>query len=101
MTKLINKVVIVNNRRTSIRLCLKEWDALEEICNIERITRNDLLSLIEAIKDNKLGLTYSARLFVIEYFRQAATPEGHYIAKHCAQDNLTSLKFIIKKSICD
>lgn len=30
MTKLINKVVMINDRRTSIRLCHKEWEALEE-----------------------------------------------------------------------
>ena len=52
MTKLINKVVIVNDRRTSIRLCHKEWEALDELCNMENISKNDLLSLIENGKRN-------------------------------------------------
>lgn len=99
MTKLINKVVIVNNRRTSMRLCDKEWDAFEEICEKEKISKNDLLSIIEEIKNNALGLTYSARLFVIEYFREAATADGHTKAKHEANDNLFSLKKIIKKAL--
>lgn len=101
MTKLINKVVMINDRRTSIRLCHKEWEALEEVCDIEKITKNDLLSLIESGKHNSLGLTYSARLFIIEYFREAATPEGHYVAKHCADDNLVSLRKSIQKAIND
>ena len=96
-TKLINKVVMINDRRTSIRLCHKEWEALEEVCDIEKITKNDLLSLIESGKHNSLGLTYSARLFIIE----AATPEGHYVAKHCADDNLVSLRKNIQKAIND
>ena len=40
MPKLINKIVMVNNRRTSMRLCLKEWDALYEVCKIEKISKN-------------------------------------------------------------
>ena len=100
-TKLINKVVMINDRRTSIRLCHKEWEALEEVCDIEKITKNDLLSLIESGKHNSLGLTYSARLFIIEYFREAATPEGQYVAKHCADDNLVSLRKNIQKAIND
>lgn len=101
MTKLINKVVIVNDRRTSIRLCHKEWEALDEVCNMENISKNDLLSLIENGKRNSLGLTYSARLFIIEYFRQAATTEGHLVAKHCISDGWVSLRQNIQKSIND
>ncbi len=99
MTRLINKVVIVNDRRTSIRLCHKEWEALDEVCDMEKITKNDLLSLIENGKRNSLGLTYSARLFIIEYFRQAATTEGHLSAKHCIEDNFVSLRKNIQKAI--
>lgn len=75
-----------------MRLCQKEWDAFGEICNREKISRNELLSIIEGMKNNDLGLTYSARLFIIEYFRQAATEEGHQKAHHDARDNLSSLK---------
>ena len=101
MTKLINRVVIINNRRTSVRLCNKEWRALEEICGIEHVSKNEILSFLEEQKCNTLGLTYSARVFMIEYFKRAATREGHHMANHGLEDNFASLKEIIKKAIND
>lgn len=82
MTRLINKIVLVNDRRTSMRLCLEEWDALYEICRIEKITKNNLIELIEAHKSETLGLTYSTRLFLVSYFREAASVLGHQSAGH-------------------
>ena len=47
MTKLVNKVLFINNRRTSMRLCLTEWKLVDEICKNEHIARNDFIELIE------------------------------------------------------
>ena len=77
MTKLMNKIILINNRRTSMRLCQKEWDALYEVCKIERISKNHLIEMIEANKSEVLGLTYSTRLFLVTYFREAASEDGH------------------------
>ena len=82
MTKLINKIVMVNNRRTSMRLCLKEWEALYEVCKIEKISKNRLIEMIEANKSEVLGLTYSTRLLLVSYFREAASEDGHKLAGH-------------------
>lgn len=97
MTKLINKIILINNRRTSMRLCLKEWDALYEVCKIEKISKNHLIELIEADKASALGLTYSTRLFLVSYFREAATEDGHKKAGHGTLDNGVCLKNILKK----
>lgn len=86
MTKLINKIIMINNRRTSMRLCMKEWDALYEVCKREHISKNHLIELVEAHKTDTLGLTYSTRLFLMSYFREAASDEGHKKAGHGLSD---------------
>ncbi len=68
MTKLVNKIVFINNRRTSMRLCLTEWKLLDSICKNENVSRNDFLELIENSNACGLGLTYYTRLFIMLYF---------------------------------
>lgn len=72
MMKLTNKILNVNKRRTSMRLCCKEWTALDAICAKERLSRNQLISMIENHKNQKLGLSYSTRLFALLYYQCAA-----------------------------
>ncbi|MBQ9731782.1 MAG: ribbon-helix-helix domain-containing protein [Alphaproteobacteria bacterium] len=72
MTKLSNKVINTNNRRTSIRLCSQEWNVLEDACKNENIHRNELISLIEKSKASNLGLSYATRVFLLLYFRNLA-----------------------------
>lgn len=67
MTKLANRVISVFDRKTSMRLALPEWNAVDDICKREHIKRKRLFELIEENKDPKLGLTSSVRLFVITY----------------------------------
>lgn len=101
MPKLVNKVVFVNGRRTSMRMCQKEWKAFEEVCEREKISRNDLLGLIEEYKNDNLGLTYSARLFIISYFWSAATENGHAHANHSCADCCYTLRKLIGDSLTD
>ena len=72
MLKLITKVVSVNGRRTSMSLCKKEWNAFDEICQKEKISRNQMLGLIETSKKPSFGLTYSTRLVILSYFQNLA-----------------------------
>ncbi len=72
MTKLTNRIININNRRTSMRLCQKEWNALEDICKREKINRNLLIEQIENNKNQKLGLTYATRLFLMLYYKNLA-----------------------------
>lgn len=81
MTKLTSRVIKVNQRHTSMRLCCKEWSALDEVCAREQITRSDLFSLIENNKNAKLGLAYATRLFLLLYYQSLAAPSKH---KHAA-----------------
>lgn len=81
MTKLTSRVIKVNQRHTSMRLCCKEWSALDEVCAREQISRSDLFSLIENNKNDKLGLAYATRLFLLLYYQSLAMPSKH---KHAA-----------------
>lgn len=65
---LICKNVIVNGRRTSMRLDRETWISLADICNRERITIHELCSKIDRIR-GKSGLSSATRLFVLTYFR--------------------------------
>ncbi len=69
MTKLINKIISLHKRRTSMRLADSEWDAMSEICHFENISRNKLIEFIGDHKDEKLGLSCSTRLFLLSYYR--------------------------------
>ncbi len=75
MLKLVNKVVSVNGRRTSMSMSDEEWRALQKICGEEKISRNDLLSQIDNAKDKQMGLTQSTRLFIICYLCHIAMNE--------------------------
>ena len=55
-----------------MRLCTKEWAAIDDICQRELISRNHLFELIENNKSGTFGLTYSIRLFSLLYFQKAA-----------------------------
>lgn len=81
MNPLSNRNVTVNGRRTSMRLEQEMWEALREICRREEMTVHELCSLI----DDRRGLsslTAATRVFILMYFRAAATDEGHATAGH-------------------
>ena len=68
MVNLINRVILLNNKKTSIRLSDDEWDALNIISQKENTKRNYLIELINSTKSEKISLTSSLRLFAIIYF---------------------------------
>lgn len=70
MAKLFSKVITFSNKKTSMRLAVGEWEAIDTICKRENIKRSKLFELINAKKDNKLALTSAVRLFSIIYYHQ-------------------------------
>jgi len=87
MNTLSNRNVTVNGRRTSMRLEQEMWEALREICRREDMTVHELCSLI----DDRRGfssLTAATRVFILMYFRAAATDQGHLTAGHGQRVNL-------------
>lgn len=80
-SRLINRNVVAGRGRTSMRLEPELWEALAEICARERQDINHLVRQIEAV-GHIGGRTSAVRVFVLQYFRAAATEPGHETAGH-------------------
>lgn len=52
------------------------WDALQEICSREGRSIHDICTEIDRQRQQS-GLTAGVRVFILSYFREAATEEGH------------------------
>ena len=66
-----------------MRLEPELWDALHEICSREDKT---LAALVQEIERSRLsgGRTSAVRVYVVAYFRAAASEDGHRAAGHGA-----------------
>lgn len=81
---LISRNVTINGHRTSLRMEHETWDALAEICTREDQSIHQLCSQVE--KRRKVSNRTSAvRAFIINYYRAAATEDGHQDAGHGTQ----------------
>lgn len=65
---MISRNIIVNGRRTSMRLEDELWDALKDIAQREYLSLNALFTQIDA-KRGKNSLTSATRVFVISYYQ--------------------------------
>lgn len=85
---LVCKNVIVNGRRTSMRLDKETWSSLNDICAREKVTIHELCSKIDLARGNS-GLSSATRLFVLTYFRYVLNKyekEAFYIAPEYCPD---------------
>lgn len=78
---LVNRNVTVGNHRTSIRLEPAMWEALHQICRREGKTLHELVTEIERERAQS-SLTAAIRVYVMTYYKDAATDEGHRRAGH-------------------
>ncbi len=81
-TTLISRNVTVMGRRTSIRLEPEMWLALKEIATREQCRIHDICTLVGVRKKSGTSLTAAMRVFLMLYFRAAATDDGHSKAGH-------------------
>ena len=81
-TTLMSRNITVRGRRTSVRLEPEMWNALFDIAKRENCTIHDICTLISMRKNPKTSLTAGIRVFLMLYFRAAATEEGHVRAGH-------------------
>jgi predicted DNA-binding ribbon-helix-helix protein len=80
-SRLVSRNVMGDSRRTSMRLEPELWDALEEMCQRERLATRDMVRRIGA-RAAPGGRTSAVRTGVLGYFRAAATEQGHRNAGH-------------------
>lgn len=78
---LVNRNIIAERGRTSMRLEPELWDALSEICRRERVSPSELCRRIERAGIPG-GRTSAMRVWILRYFRAAATENGHMEAGH-------------------
>ena len=52
------------------------WDALHEICAREGRSVHEICTEIDR-RRNQSGLTAGVRVYILTYFREAATEDGH------------------------
>jgi predicted DNA-binding ribbon-helix-helix protein len=75
--------VVIDGKRTSIRLDPVSLKALAEIADREGFTVNELCTLIHE-RNRGSDMTFSAaiRMFMLFYFWKASTEDGHRLAGH-------------------
>lgn len=79
---LVSRNVTIGTHRTSVRLEPDMWNALRDICRREHVTVHDIATIVAVRKPQNSSLTAAIRVFVMAYFRMAATEEGHNSAGH-------------------
>jgi predicted DNA-binding ribbon-helix-helix protein len=86
-SRLINRNVNATSGRTSMRLEPEVWDAIREICLRDDIDLGEMIKRVEK-QEPAGGRTSAVRVYVLQYFRDAATEEGHRRAGHGPRDEL-------------
>lgn len=79
---LISRNITIFGKRTSIRLEPEMWEGLKDVANREQCRVHDVCSLISARKRDQSSLTAAIRVFIMLYFKAAATEDGHKRAGH-------------------
>ena len=87
-SSLISRNITVLGKRTSVRLEPEMWRELKNISRRESCTIHDLCSLITLRKAENTSLTAAIRVFLMLYFRSAATEDGHMEAGHGCFENM-------------
>ncbi len=85
---LVSRNITVGGHRTSVRLEPEMWRALKEISARENCSTHELCTLINFRKNKRTSLTAAIRVFLMLYFRAAATEDGHGRAGHGSFDSM-------------
>ena len=83
VSRLINRNVVAQRGRTSMRLEPELWDALREICAREHQDINCLVRNIESVGHSG-GRTSAVRVFVVQYFRAARSHPSYQYTRDAA-----------------
>lgn len=81
-TTLIIRNVVVLGKRTSLRMEPEMWDALNDVAAREQHPVHEICTAIVEKKPPAASLTAAIRVFLVNYYRLAATEEGHLQAGH-------------------
>lgn len=100
ISPLVSRSVTIAGESCQIRIEPSYWEALEEISRREGLDIDELctdlkerLDLQNRHSDTGVSLANAVRVFVVGYFRQAATEAGHNRAGHGRGEPLNSTPF--------
>lgn len=89
---LTNRRIEMDGRAVTLRIEQSYWGALDEICRREDMTAEDIVrDLARRLRQSEewvdppvtsVALANAVRVFIVGYFRQAATEKGHEQAGH-------------------
>lgn len=98
--------VVIDGRRTSMRLEPTMWEAFEEIAQREGMSINEICGHVnrrlqvrerlagrDIVEDGEVTLTSAVRTFLVSYFRRAGTEQGHRDAGHGSGDPFSGTPF--------
>ncbi|HEY0900564.1 MAG TPA: ribbon-helix-helix domain-containing protein [Micavibrio sp.] len=68
--------IVIDGRRTSMRMEAPFWRALEDIARYEKCSINEICTYISQQKEASLSLTSATRVYIALYYKQAVTPEA-------------------------
>lgn len=86
---LVSRNVTIAGHRTSVRLEPDMWSGLMEACRRERTNLHNMCTKVAHGKNADTSLTAAIRVHVMNYYRQAATEEGHFKAGHGASTRMS------------
>lgn len=89
-TTLISHNIMIEGRRTSVRLEKEMWLAFKEIARRERCSVHALCDVVALRKRPDTSLTAAIRVFIMAYFQAAATDDGHVRAGHGRGPNIVN-----------
>lgn len=98
VSELKSRSVKINKRRTTIRMDDETWNALREIARRELCTVNEICDFMATRKPPELSLTVTIRVFVLRYFREAATENGHIKAGHTSTRHVRQIAEQLKEA---
>ncbi|HYH20082.1 MAG TPA: ribbon-helix-helix domain-containing protein [Azospirillum sp.] len=100
---LTSRTVSIEGRPTQVRLEPSYWEALDDICRREDLAIDELFTDLQFRLDQQtrrvtrpnstVSIANAARVFIVGYYRQAATETGHNRAGHGRGDPLNSTPF--------
>ncbi|WP_448205921.1 ribbon-helix-helix domain-containing protein [Azospirillum sp. sgz302134] len=105
---LVARTVKLFGEPTAIRLEPSYWEALDEICRREDLTVDELCSDLKERMDQQtkrsrrvsgVSLSNAVRVFIVGYYRKAATEKGHDRAGHGRGDPFVSTPFDLPASL--
>lgn len=71
--RMLTRNIMIAKRRTTVRLEAAVWDALDDICSNEGVTRHELCTRIDQAR-GEANRAQAVRATVINYFRLALKP---------------------------